>query len=88
MFPDGAIVMASHATGINAETIPESFEELEEMIQLGLHEPSLEPEMRSAVFGNLIDELARLDIRTDLETLMHLPFVLEVSDDVRALIAE
>ena len=80
----GNIVMAVEANGLQAERIPESVDELEEMILTGLRAP--ERDVRTSIFGNLVDELARQDIRTDLETLMHLPFRLEVTDEVRALV--
>ena len=83
----GIIIMATTANGLATERVPDSITELGEMIQSGLHEPSLEPDMRTNVFGNLVAELARQDIRTDLETLMHLPFHIEVTEEVRALLA-
>jgi hypothetical protein len=65
---------------------PYTLERLEAGLQSALQQDDPAGEFRGAFWQHLLTALRDLDIRTDAETLMRLPFRLVLDDDARALI--
>lgn len=85
----GRRVMALQSSGLQIPraAVPQTLEELSDMVLKGVRNPSLSAEHRASHWGHLAATLAAVGVQTDSETLMRLPFRLEASDDVLELLS-
>ena len=81
----GALVIGQRATTFAPNTEIMSVEDIGEGLQHMLGYGDLRPDHRRSHWGELVERLAAVDVHTDPETLVRLPFEIVPDASVRAL---
>jgi hypothetical protein len=82
----GVLVFSADVSGTTASVQRDQLNQLEEFVLMALRVDQLPADHRQGQWRGVLDQLATLNINTDPETLIRLPFELLPDAEVRALI--